>query len=353
MARNLPVRLASLASLFASLAAASPASAQNEGTTVTPAPASAAAPATGDDDAQAPSASAPPAPAPPATPTEAHETEARYPVSRALRPLTLPKLYLTPSLDLSSAALTPGRFTNATFGAAFGITDNLTLRAIVAPLQMTSPSAATLGGVHYGETAGAQGPTLTATYRFLPGDVELGAFAGGQVLTAFNLSGYRLWAGVPLRAHVSKSVRVDIAPEVTFTHQTNEAIPPAGGVALNPQGTIPVTSIDLFPAVTFVRTTDRYALFIPLEVTWSMTELFHAGMSTGYVAGDLSSVKASSRIPLGIYGGYTVAGARGAVLDIDPYFDFPGLFRPGSSSQKTQTDWNEIGVTVRAHVDLL
>jgi hypothetical protein len=353
MARSLPVRLASVASLFASLAGASPASAQNEGPAVPPAPASGDARATGNDDAQTPSVPAPSAPAPPAAPTEAHETEPpRYPISRALRPLTLPKLHLAASLDLSSAAWTQGRFTNATVGAALGITDDLTVRAVVAPLQLTSPNAGTFGGVHYGETAGTQGPTLTATYRFLRGDVELGAFAGGQVLTAFNLSGYRLWAGVPLRAHVSKSVRVDVAPEVTFTHQTNEAIP-AGGVALNPQGFIPVTDIGVLSPVAIVRTTDRYALYVPMDVTWSMTELFHAGMSTGYVAGDLSSVKDSSRIPLGIYGGYTVAGARGPVLDIDPYFDFPGLFRPGSSSQKTQTDWNEIGVTVRAHVDLL
>lgn len=84
-----------------------------------------------------------------------------------------------------------------------------------------------------------------------------------------------------------------------------------------------------------------------------MSELFHVGVDSGYVINDLSDVKNTSRIPVGIYGGYTVAGLRGPVLDIDPYFELPGLFRFGSSTQKTQTDWNVIGVNLRAYVDLL
>lgn len=361
-------RLASLAAVVATLTATSPAAAQNEGTPGTPPPAATSAPpAPSTDDAQPrgadASASAAPAPAPapasaaPAPPAPTEAEAGRLPVSRAARPLTLPKLYLDASLDLSTTEWPVGRFTDATVGAALGITDDLTVRAVVAPLQLTSPNSRTSGGFHYGETAGTQGPTLTATYRFLRGDVELGAFAGGQLLTAFNLSGYRVWVGVPLRVHASKSVRLDVAPEMRFSHENNEsAVFVEQGVPFGPQGTVSVGSIG--PSVSaspaaVVRSTERYALFVPLDVTWSMTELFHAGINTGFVVGDLSSVKSSTRIPFGVYGGYTIAGARGPILDIDPYFDFPGLFRPGSSSQKTQTNWNEIGITLRAHADLL
>jgi hypothetical protein len=45
-------------------------------------------------------------------------------------------------------------------------------------------------------------------------------------------------------------------------------------------------------------------------------------------------------IPLGILAGYTIVGADGPVLDIDPYFDMPFFFTPG---ERSATDTKNYG----------
>jgi hypothetical protein len=59
---------------------------------------------------------------------------------------------------------------------------------------------------------------------------------------------------------------------------------------------------------------------------------------TGTTVGDLVS------IPLGFIAGYAVAGPHGPVLDIDPFFVWPGLFTPGQTGNAVSSGLYDFGI---------
>lgn len=262
-----------------------------------------------------------PGAAPPKEAKEEH-AEGRYPVAEAERPLTLPSMVLMGELDLdfprvnilgAFGAASATTFANVSIGASFGVTDDLTVRAQVLPLQLAGG-----GGFHYGQSSAVfggidnPGPGVGATYRFLKGDFEVGAALDLSLITAQSFSGVVIAPGVPVRVHVGKSLRIDTGAY------------------------LPITRASLSVATTNFGTTSTGAsttgLIIPVSVLYDITEPIHIGAATGFTIGDFSDVGDSAAIPLGLFAGYAIGGKDGPVLDIDPFFTFPGLITPGGSN---------------------
>jgi hypothetical protein len=258
----------------------------------------------------------------------------RLPVAEAERPLTLPALILSPTLDANATHWPEGTFGNLTLGAALGVTDDLELDAEVLPVQLASPAG--YGGIHYGETSNYRGPRVGATFRLLRGTVEIGASFHLTVLTDTGRSGVALEPGVPVYIHLLKDLRLETGAALQVTLQSAST----GTAMMNP-GTVYETSV----------AKNDVDLTIPVDLLWSVTEAFHAGLNTGFRITDLSTAGASSVIPLGATLGYTVGGRHGPLVDIDPFFTFPGLFAPGAT-QKTDTSWYVAGITVAGYLYL-
>jgi hypothetical protein len=239
---------------------------------------------------------------------EEKKAEGRYPVAEAERPITLPKMVLSGEVDLDVPHLPGSAFFNASVGAAFGITDDLTVRAQVLPLQIAGG-----GGFHYGQSTGLlggidnPGPGVGATYRFLKKEMfEIGASVDVNLITAQGFSGVVVAPGVPVRIHALESLRIDTGAFLPITFASMSGVP-LGGF-----GTTSVSA-------------NATGLQIPVSALYDITEPLHVGAATGFVIGDFSTPGASVAIPLGIFAGYAIAGKDGPVLDIDPFFTFPAL----------------------------
>lgn len=240
--------------------------------------------------------------------------EGRYPVAQAARPLTLPRFILNPEIDFDVRRLNDAvgtHFANVTLGASFGATDNLSLRAIVLPLELAGAEP-----LHYGQTTEIPGPTVGATYRLLHGPVEVGASLDASVITLSGLSGVVVTPGVPVRVHAGRKVRIDTGAYLSI--QRASVPGPAGQ---NPA--------EVLPSFGGSRSDNVVGFSVPVGVLYDVTEPIHVGVSTGFVIDDLTDVDATARIPLGIFAGYAIAGKDGPILDIDPFFTFTSLFLPG------------------------
>jgi hypothetical protein len=276
-----------------------------------------------------------------ASPARADSTEpgaVRLPVAEAERPLTLPALILSPTLDANATHWPEGTFANLTLGATFGVTDDVELDAQVLPVQLASPTG--YGGIHYGETSNYRGPRVGATLRLLRGIVEIGASFHLTVLTNTGRSGVVLEPGVPVYIHLLKDLRLDTGATLQVTLQSAQT----GTAVTNPGA--PNETIVLGSA-----TKNDVDLTLPVDLLWSVTEAFHAGLNTGFRITDLSTAGTSSIIPLGAVIGYTVGGRQGPLVDIDPFFTFPGIFAPGAA-QKTDTSWYVAGISVAGYLYL-
>jgi hypothetical protein len=249
-----------------------------------------------------------------AEPEKEEAAEGRYPVAEAERPLTLPRFILNPEIDFDVRRLNDAvgtHLANLTVGASFGVTDNLSVRAIVLPLELAGTEP-----VHYGQTTEVPGPTVGATYRFLHGPVEVGASLDASLITLSGLSGVVLTPGVPVRIHAGRKVRIDSGAYLSLQLAS---VP-------GPTGQNPAAASPSFGGS---RSDNVAGLSVPVSVLYDITEPIHVGVSTGFAIDDFSDVDATAHIPLGIFAGYAIAGKDGPILDIDPFFTFTSLFLPG------------------------
>ncbi len=247
----------------------------------------------------------------------------RLPVPESERPITLPRLVASPVVGFQFERY-PGDLTYADLDLSgrFGVTDDLTVHALVAPLQLSSPPGR--GGFEYGQTVGNQGPGLGATYRFVRGTVEVGADLTGYVFTVAGLSGGSLSPSVPIRFHPTWALRLDIDPYAVFQMAT---VSPGGASA------------------------NAVRLHVPITLRANLTQSFDVGMMTGVASYDLSNVSRDTGIPLGFLLGYAIPGKEGPVADIDPSFTFPYLVLPGRASPVNSGQW-QVGLTVTGFIYL-
>jgi hypothetical protein len=247
------------------------------------------------------------------------EEEEKYvlPVSYPERGITNPAGILSPVVDVDfervpgvtsaslggvGAAALPGAqvATGLSVGAGYAITNDFGVRATVLSLNLT-PSPVYYSGVMGG-----------ATFRFLRGSFEMGiALDGGVELPVPNSNGSAIGVitpSVPMHIHIGKPARLDITP--TFP------IAAGGGV------------------------TD-VGFGVPVQLAVDIIEPLHVGVTTGY--GMIlnppkpETVGDSVSIPAGFIAGYAIAGGKGPILDLDPFFLWPKLFTPGVPSPGSKT----------------
>jgi hypothetical protein len=262
----------------------------------------------------------------------------RLPVPEAQRPLTLPSLVLAPEAGFQvDQRPNEGAFGELDVSAAFGITDDLALHALVAALQLWAPGG---GGLRYGETSRNFGPGAGVTLRFVRGPVEVAADFSGHVFTVADLSGGSVTPSVLVRVHATDMLRLDVAPAVTlqFATQTTAASPGSFGTGT----AAPATASSSANAV-------RVA--VPVTLLGNLTRSFDVGVTTGLTIYDTSDVRTSTGIPAGLLLGYAVPGPHGPVLDVNPFFDFPYLVMPGRAAV-TNTGQYQVGLTVRGYLYL-
>ena len=268
------------------------------------------------------------------------EAGLRLPVPEAQRPLTLPRLVLAPEGEFQvDHRPNEGVFGELDLSVGFGITDDLAISALVAPLELWAPGTK---GPQYGESNRNLGPGAGATYRFAhPGSVELGVGLSGSVFTVPDVSGGLGTFTFLLHVHATNRVRLDLEPAVSIVEETTTTVATVittpGQLAPPPQKTS--------------STTGRVQA--PLRLTGNLTRSFDVDVFSGLTIYNTSNTRASTGIPLGFGLGYAVPGPQGPVLDVNPFFDFPYLVMPGrTGSQSTNTQQYQVGVTLRGYLYL-
>ncbi len=220
-----------------------------------------------------------------ASSAQAQDAPQRLPLSFSRRPLTLTRSTLRLDAELAIAHFETS-FLGVTassnsvglgLGAGFGITEDLEVGATVLPLTL-SPD------FKY------NAPSVYGTYRFLRGDVEVGA---RLALTLPIDRDFGVNVGVPVLLHLGDTARLDTGAFVDL-------------VFSDPLGK---------------------QLSIPVAFTASINPNLFVGARTGFLFPNFDSFG----MPLGVYVGYTLAGGDGAapLADITAAFDFPLFLRSG------------------------
>jgi hypothetical protein len=269
------------------------------------------------------------------------EPAIRLPLARAQRPITLPALVVAPEVDFQIDHRAEGTYGELDVSAAAGLTDDLSVHALVAPLELWAPGG---GGLRYGETNRNFGPGAGVSYRFVRGHVELGAILSGRIFTLPNVSGGSVIPGLLFRAHLSESARLDVDPAVTL--QFAKAEPPPAVTAPNP--VVGDTAVAV-PASSASGNAVRVQ--VPVTLLYNVDPHVDLALRTGLTVFDTSNAKTSTGIPLGFFAGYAVSGAHGPVADIRPFFQFPYLLMPGRA-KITNTDQFQIGVELVGYLYL-
>lgn len=225
-----------------------------------------------------------------------------YPVRLVSRPQTLPAMGLRLDgafnvLGISACATALGRTTcvsdTATalhLGAGFGVLDQLEVGANVAPLQL-SPEFA------YGN------PSVYGRYQFLRGD-------------QLQLSG-QVSVTIPVRDGSKLGFTVGAPLWFNFT----DLLQLQTGVFYNASLTDPYS----------------HGLSVPLRLNFNLNDNVHVAGLTGF-GFNFDAPGKSLDIPLGLEGGYAIAGANNRpMLDLVAQFQFPSFLTPGSDGDVVNT----------------
>jgi hypothetical protein len=311
----------------------------------TPARAEVAPPPAPTDPATAP-APTDPAAAPARPNVAAGEPAAmRLPLAAAQRPLTLPRLILSPRLDFDVTHNVGGVSGYLDGAMAFGLTDDFEMNVLFVPLRLWAPNS----GVQYGEVGRIEGPSLGALYRFVRGRFELGLGVDARAFTIPNVSGFSVAPTLPLRFHATDKLRLDLTLTVEFVHETvttTNVVPGPAAITVTPGSVVLGTGVT---AGSIEQNPVR--LFVPLGLVYNLEDSVHVGANTGLTIYDLSDSSNTMGIPLGVSGGYAIAGPSGPVLDINPFFNFPYLLMPGRKSIDNAQQW-VVGLNLIGHIYL-
>jgi len=255
----------------------------------------------------------------------------RLPVPEAQRPLTLPRLVLAPKAAFQvDQRPGEGSFAGIDVSGGLGLTDDLAVHALVAPLQLATPAG--YGGFQYGETNRNLGPGAGVTLRLLRGPLEIGADLSGHVFTIPHLSGGSVSPSLLFRWHATDMVVLHVAPAVVFQLATRTSSAPLAPASSSSQA-------------------NAVRVEAPLTLLGNLTESFDVGVTTGLTIYDTSDTRNSTGIPAGVVLGYAVPGPHGPVVDINPFFNFPYLVMPGRASV-TNTQQYQVGVSIRGYLYL-
>ncbi|MBI4820749.1 MAG: hypothetical protein HY791_31080 [Deltaproteobacteria bacterium] len=228
-----------------------------------------------------------------------------YPLALVSRPMTLDAglLQLNGVIPIGHASLGLVSETaiGLSAGVTYGVTDDLTVNAVVLPLQL-SPSAS------YGN------PIVGARYRFLPGSTEV----GGQVSLIVPIrtgSDFTVGLGVPVRAEFSDAMSLDTG-----------------------------FNLGIVFASTLVTTQS-----IPVNLHFQATPELAISLDTGLGLSRLDFDTLG--IPLGVSALYAIAGGPNAPLvDLGASFGFPIFLAPGSGGDVVVTEFWALGLMVNFYL---
>jgi hypothetical protein len=260
--------------------------------------------------------------------SEEPEPTFRLPVAVAQRPLTLPHFILRPTIEIDGTREIGGNaFTNLALSGAFGITDDIAVRATVLPLQLTGPE-----GVHYGQSSEYVGPTAGATVRFLRGVAEMGLSFDGGPYTTTNTTGVVLEPSIPMLFHLGKKARISTGLDLTIRDYKEQGVL----ATVAPAGVAVTTTNASFVTETFQ---------IPVTLLYNVVDVFYVSASSG-VEHIFRSTDPLTRIPLGVGAGYAIAGKNGPVLEIEPFFTFFSILTPQGTPTNETGSWR-LGLNVQ------
>lgn len=246
------------------------------------------------------------------------------------RGITVGAMILAPDLDFSVTHLgslsTP---VSTAIGARFGIIDDLEVNAVAIPLTY-SPD------FRYGN------PRVGAIFRFLKGDFELGAGVNTRIPTKSG-DQFGLQAGLPARLHIGKPMALDTGAFFLMNGGAGEDY--AGAIAAS-------VSSALGALGGTVSRDNTFGISIPIVFNFDVADPVHVGATTGFSIGDFGHAGDSIGIPLGFQGGFALAGDKGPMLDVDPYFLFPLFATPGSSGDKINAKIFTVGAVATFYLYL-
>lgn len=259
-------------------------------------------------------------------PTARADEGQSYPVAYVDRPLTLPKITLSPDItfDATNLVKDPNAIerelqTDLAFMAGFGlgITEDLEVRASIGTLRI-SPKFQYLD------------PRVGATYRFVGAEqFNMGVHAEATVLipndgSAGGIStegGVRFELSLPFLVRLGSSARLDLAPGAPVTIEAKKA-----------------TTI---------------GLNVPLAFAFQIVEPIHIGARTSAQITDFTAPGTNLVIPLGFFVGISLGSER-PIVELDPYFTWTDFARPGAKfdNDKISIEKFSAGLTARLYLFL-
>lgn len=205
-------------------------------------------------------------------------------------------------------------------GVGYGITDAFEVGALALPLNFAPDGVDAFGN-----------PELYARYRFMTGNVEVGAQAAVQIpLNDYPFMGdysFGFSAGLPVLVRLGKMGRMDTGIEGEFLF--GDRVDPAGGTSSS------MINID-----------------VPLAFNFNVTDNVFLGGRTGLLVRDVTEADFDAfSVPLGIQGGYTL---NKGVADLTAWFKFPAFLGGDTYYGDTvNLDYWEIGFGANFFVGLM
>ena len=209
----------------------------------------------------------------------ADDHEGGYPISVSERPLTLDAGQMTVDATFGVAAFGDIMADSLNVGVMYGVMENLTVGANIAPLSLGLMDSE----FDYGD------PSIGALYRFMDGDLEVGAGVDISIPVA-ELSTLDVGVMIPLAYHMD-ALRIGTGLNVSLSGLDKDLSTSVG---------------------------------VPLSIGYNVTGDIHISLETG-IAGNVDNFGDSMAIPVGLGVAYTIADGDAPMVDIAAGFTLPDV----------------------------
>ena len=259
-------------------------------------------------------------------PAQADATsDLRYPIAEAARPITLPKLVFAPEVTVDVLRIQANDvYTDATVQAGMGITDDVSVRALVAPLQLAAPAGQ--AGFQYGQSEATRGPSRRPDSACASRPHRAGPELRRARLHRPQLVGRSPHPGDPdpgaLR-HAGEARRRAHDERVDRTGDPDHRDERVLG---DQRAGVPLYN------VTTSTVSDNLVHFdVPITLLFNVADPVFVSVNSGVTINDLAKAGATTGVPLGFSAGFTVPGRQGPLLDVMPYVNFPYALWTGAA----------------------
>jgi len=219
------------------------------------------------------------------------------------------------------------------FGASMGIIDDLSVEVVPVSIYHAVASVDTPFGTFSADDTDYHYFMAGATYRFLEGDVDMGArfrFAIDSSPNIYFNPGFL----VRLRGEV---VRLDTGLEMMLL--------------VHDYGSLVAHDDVVFGFGGFGQHVSTPRAGVPVELALQLADPIYLGLNTGLGIGDITEPGDSIFMPLGWGAGATIESDGQPVVDIDAGFSFP-LFLLGALEDQPLEELWQLGFKGTGYIDL-